>query len=102
MRKGSSGSRHCRSHTNHDRERETREEPEPLLLIPLLVITPPHPILDIVVEDEIQLLVREPIMPRQHTVYFINNGFRCSLSIERNQALTDRANIVTHPPFQVV
>jgi hypothetical protein len=32
-----------------------------------------HPVFDVVVDDEIQFLVREAIMLRQHTVDLVNN-----------------------------
>jgi len=34
---------------------------------------PPHPVLDVVVDDEVQLLVREPVMRRQHPVDFVDD-----------------------------
>jgi len=34
---------------------------------------PPHPVLDVVVDDEVQLLVREPVMHRQHPVDFVDD-----------------------------
>jgi len=44
-----------------------------------------HPVLDVVVacpelsrRDEVQLLVREPVIHRQHPVDFVEDGFRGS------------------------
>jgi len=34
----------------------------------------PHPVLDVVVDDEVQLLVRKPVVRRQHSVDFVENG----------------------------
>ena len=33
----------------------------------------PHPVLDVVVDDEVQLLVREPVVRRQHPVDFVED-----------------------------
>src|SRR5438477_11149014 len=34
----------------------------------------PHTVLDIVVEDKVQLLIREAILPRQHAIDLVKNG----------------------------
>ena len=35
-----------------------------------------HPILDVVVDDEVQFLVREAVVLGEHAVDFVNDGFR--------------------------
>jgi len=35
----------------------------------------PHPVLDVVVDDEVQLLIREPVVSRQHPVDFTIDGW---------------------------
>ena len=34
-----------------------------------------HPVLDVVVDDVIQLLVREAVLLCEHSVNFVNDGF---------------------------
>ncbi len=42
---------------------------------PLLLISPSHPVLDVVVDDEVQFLVCESIVLRYYTVNFVDDGF---------------------------
>src|SRR3990172_1439924 len=37
------------------------------------LLVPSHPVLDVVIDDEIQLLLREPVVRRQHPVDFIDD-----------------------------
>ena len=57
------------------------EKDHPQLSFLFVLRIPPHPVLDVVVarpelsrRDEIQLLVREPVVRRQHPVDLIENG----------------------------
>jgi hypothetical protein len=43
-------------------------------LLFLCAAVPSHPVLDVVVDDEVQLLVREPAVRRQYPVDFIEDG----------------------------
>ena len=43
------------------------------------LLVPSHPVLDVVVDDEVQLLLREPVVRRQHPVDFVEEeltGYR--------------------------
>jgi hypothetical protein len=47
------------------------------ILLPLsfvLFLFLPHPVLDVIVDDEIQLFIRKAIVTRQHVVYFVCDG----------------------------
>jgi len=35
----------------------------------------PHPVLDVVVDDEVQLLIREPVVRRRHPIDFTIDGW---------------------------
>ena len=47
----------------------------------LLPLVRPQAVLDVVVDDEVQFLVREAVVLRQHTVYFVEDG----LSAEKGE-----------------
>ena len=41
----------------------------------LLLALAAHPILDVIIDDEIQFLRRETVMRRKHSVYFVEDWF---------------------------
>jgi hypothetical protein len=41
----------------------------------LFLRLPPHPRLDVVVDDEVQLLVAEAVVLRENAVYLVNDSF---------------------------
>ncbi len=55
---------------SHTRDRSIHDGPS------WVIDLAPHPVLDVVVDDEVQFLVRKAIMRRQHTVNLINDRFR--------------------------
>jgi hypothetical protein len=49
----------------------------------------PHPVFDVVVDDEVQLLLRESLVRRQHLVDFVEDGLgapQCFVTTTRNDA----------------
>ena len=44
----------------------------------LIFISPPHAVLDVVIDDEIQFFVGEAVVSGEYAVYFIDDGFTYS------------------------